>query len=465
MESTSTDEYDVVIIGAGPGGEDCTTALLKAGMSVALVEAELVGGECFNWACVPSKAMLRPAHSLRSAMRLPGAREAITGPLDASAALAHRDDVVLHHDDSRVVDSFSAAGAVVVRGRGRLEGPRSVVVATSDGNRRLRARHAVVLATGSTARIPAIPGLRDAAPWSNREATSASVAPAKLVVLGSGAVGLELAQAWRALGTSDVVVLSRRDALLPDYEPFVGGLVLDGLRESGVEVRFGVEVLSVERAADGRVVIELSDGTTERADELLVAVGKDPATADLGVEVVGLTPGRVVEVGDDMRVEGTDWLYAIGDVNGRALLTHQASYQARIAASSISMRARGGSPDLTDEVNESAVPQVIFTDPEVASVGLTLQQATSRGIRARKMEADLGAVLGAQLHAKGYTGRVSFTIDDDRDILVGATFVGQDVADMVHAATIAVVGQLTIRQLRHAIPSFPTMSEIWLELS
>lgn len=465
METAPADDYDVVIIGAGPGGEDCTTALLKAGLSVALIETELVGGECFNWACVPSKAMLRPAHALRSAVRLPGAHEAITRPLDAPAALAHRDDVVLHHDDSSAIESFETAGAVFIRGRGRIEGPRRVVVATSHGDLRLRARHAVILATGSTAALPDIPGLVDAAPWTNREGTSVSVAPNKLVVLGSGAVGLELAQAWRSLGTSEVVVLSRRDALLPDHEPFVGDLVLQGLRETGVEVRFNAGVSEVERLSGGGVMLKLVDGSTELADELLVAVGKNPATANLGIETVGLTPGQFVEVGDDMRVAGTDWLYAVGDVNGRALLTHQASYHARIAASSVAARARGNDLDLTDEVNDTAVPQVIFTDPEVASVGMTLQQATSKGIHARKIEADLGAVLGARLHAKNYSGRVSFTVDDDRDVLIGATFVGQDVADMVHAATIAIVGQLTVRQLRHAVPSFPTMSELWLELS
>ncbi|KQO07581.1 hypothetical protein ASF06_13400 [Agreia sp. Leaf244] len=456
--------YDVVIIGAGPGGEDSAIPLLAAGLSVALVEMELVGGECFNWACVPSKAMLRAGHALRSAERLPGARESITEPLNGSAVLSHRDDVVLHHDDSTVVDEFVDAGAVFIRGRARLVGPRRVAIITPDGEVEVEATHAVILATGSTPTIPDIPGLRESKPWTNREATSASVIPKKLVVLGSGAVGLELAQAWRSLGSEEVVVLNRKAALLASHEPFVGDLVLEGLIATGVQVRFGVQLVGVRRQADGRLLLELDDGTSEEADELLVAAGKVPATVDLGLDTVGLVAGDFIDVDDQMRARGSEWLYAIGDVNGRALLTHQASYHARIAAASIIAKSRGVESDFIDEINSTAVPQVIFTDPEVASVGLTLEQALKKGLRARKVEVDLGAVLGAKLHAKDYRGRVSFVIDEDRDVVVGATFVGQDVADMVHAATIAIVGELPLRTLRHAIPSFPTMSEAWLEL-
>jgi len=456
--------YDVVIIGAGPGGEDSAIPLLAAGLSVALVEMELVGGECFNWACVPSKAMLRAGHALRSAERLPGARESITEPLNGSAVLSHRDDVVLHHDDSTVVDEFVDAGAVFIRGRARLVGPRRVAIDTPDGEVEVEAAHAVILATGSTPTIPDIPGLKESKPWTNREATSASVIPKKLVVLGSGAVGLELAQAWRSLGSEEVVVLNRKAGLLPSHEPFVGDLVLEGLIATGVQVRFGVQLVGVRRQADGRLLLELDDGTSEEADELLVAAGKVPATVDLGLDTVGLVAGDFIDVDDQMRARGSEWLYAIGDVNGRALLTHQASYHARIAAASIIAKSRGVESDFIDEINSTAVPQVIFTDPEVASVGFTLEQALKKGLRARKVEVDLGAVLGAKLHAKDYRGRVSFVIDEDRDVVVGATFVGQDVADMVHAATIAIVGELPLRTLRHAIPSFPTMSEAWLEL-
>jgi dihydrolipoamide dehydrogenase len=466
MEQMAADHpaFDVIVIGAGPGGEDSATALLAAGLSVAMVESELIGGECFNYACVPSKAMLRPGHALRAAHRLPGAAEAVVGGLHAGSALGHRDDIVLHHDDSSEVERFTGLGATFVRGRGRLAGRRRVVVDTANGEHTLSATHAVIIATGSTPAIPDIPGLVAAGPWTNREATSAPKAPPALVVLGSGAVALEMAQAWISLGSEQVTVLSRRSSLLPDHEAFVGELVLEGLREAGVSVRFETRVTQVRRDGDRRVEIDLADGSRLHTDEILVATGKQPASTRIGLESVGVASGGFITVDDDMSVGEHDWLYAIGDVNGRALLTHQASYHARIAASAIIARSRGEQIDFRDEANDVAVPQVIFTDPEVATVGLTVAQARRRGIRARRVEADMGAVLGAQLHAHRYRGRASITIDDDHAVIVGATFVGQDVADMVHAATVAVAGRTPLRRLRHAIPSFPTMSEIWLDL-
>ncbi len=464
-ETVPRGTHDVVVIGAGPGGEDLTTALLQAGLSVALVESELIGGECFNWACVPSKALLRAGSALAAARRLPGAADAITGPLNSAAVFAHRDDVVLHHDDSGPLREFTDAGVVFVRGHGRLAGPRRVVVDTAEGEVELTAGCAVVVATGSTVDLPAVPGLREADPWTNREATTARRAPRRLAVLGSGAVALEMAQAWRSLGSDEVVVLSRRSSLLPALEPFAGELVLEGLRAAGVEVRFGVRAVGVHRAAaGGEVSVALDDGTTLVCDELLVATGKRPATDRLGLESVGLRPGGFIEVDDSMQVAGTDWLYAIGDVNGRALLTHQASYHARVAASAIAARRADRQPDFLAEADDFAVPQVVFTDPQVAAVGLSRAQAQARGLRVRTVEADLGGVLGAQLHAKGYRGRAGLVIDEDAGVLVGATFVGQDVADMLHAATVAVVGRLPVERLRHAVPSFPTMSEVWLDL-
>ena len=458
--------YDVVVIGGGPVGGAAAQRLVRGGMSVALVEAELVGGECHYWACIPSKAMLCPAQARLAALRSPGARESVTGRLDPSAVLARRDDAVDHLDDTRIAAGMKARGMEVIRGRGRLAGPRSVVVDAGPGPQiELSAGQAVVLATGSLPVLPPVPGLAEALPWTNREATSAVVAPRRLVVLGGGAVGLEMAQAWSWLGSGQVVVLNRGPHLLPNHEPFVGDLVLAGLQAAGVEVRFGVKVQRVLRpAAGGEVLVHLSDGSVVAADELLVAAGRRPPTGDLGIETIGAAPGRWLEVDPTLQVVGAPGVYAIGDVNGHALLTHQGKYQARVAADAILARRRGEEPSFTADADAAAVPQVLFTDPEVASVGLSSRDATARGWRVSVVEADLGAVAGAGLHALGYAGRAALVIDEDSQTLVGATFVGQDVADMVHAATMAVVARVPLERMRHVVPSFPTLSEVWLEL-
>ena len=466
--ATMTDvrEFDVVVIGGGPVGLTAATRAVARGATVALVEVELIGGECGNWACVPSKALLRSGHALRAAKRLPGAREAITGGLDAAAVFAHRDAVVSHYDDTGKATGLESSGVVFVRGRARLDGPKRVLVTAPDNQvEQLSATKAVVLATGSTAFLPDVPGLREARPWTNREGTGAKDAPRRLVVLGGGPAGLELAQAMRSLGSEQVVVLTNGAELLERMEPFVGELVLAGLREDGIDVRLKSQVVRVQRDhADGEVVVHLADGTSVVGDELLVTAGRSPLTGDLGLHTVGLEPGVRVPVDDTMLAEGQDWLYAVGDVNGRALLTHQGKYQARVAVDALLARSAGQQPPYVAAADDYAVPQVIFTDPEVAAVGLSSELAASRGLRVRTVEVELGATAGGSLHAQGYTGRAAVVIDEDAHVIVGATFVGQDVADMVHAATIAVVGKVPLETLRHAVPSFPTLSEAWLLL-
>lgn len=463
---TDAREFDVVVIGGGPVGLTAATRAVARGVTAALVEVDLIGGECGNWACMPSKALLRSGHALRAARRLPGAREAITGELDAAAVFAHRDEVVSHYDDSGAAGGLEGSGVVLIRGRARLDGSRRVTVATPDHQVvQLMASQAVVLATGSTAALPDVPGLREARPWTNHEGTGVKEAPRRLVVLGGGPAGLELAQALRTLGSEQVVVLNRGSHLLPQMEPFVGELVLAGLREDGVEFRFEVDVVRVQRDhPDGEVVVHLADGTSVVGDELLVTAGRQPLTGDLGLETVGLEPGAPVPVDETLQAEGNEWLYAVGDVNGRALLTHQGKYQARVAIDALLARSTGEQPPYVAQADESAVPQVIFTDPEVAAVGLSSAQAAERGIRARTVEVELGATAGGSLHAQGYTGRAALVIDEDAHVIVGATFVGQDVADMVHAATIAIVGKVPLETLRHAVPSFSTLSEAWLLL-
>jgi dihydrolipoamide dehydrogenase len=292
--------------------------------------------------------------------------------------------------------------------------------------------------------------------------------PESLLVVGGGVAGSELATAYASFGTK--VTLVARGGLLGNQEPFAGELVADAMRELGVDLRLGVSPTRVDRDEHGLVTTTLDDGSTVITSEILVATGRTARTNDLGVETVGLEPGAWLDVDDTMLVSGTDWLYGVGDVNHRALLTHQGKYQARAAGEAIAARFLGTPLDTAPwgahvaTADHAAVPQVTFTDPEVASVGLTEDAARKQGLTVRAVEYELGSVAGASLQADGYTGRAKMVVDEDRHVLVGVTFVGQDVAEMLQAATIAVVGEVPIDRLWHAVPAYPTMNEIWLRL-
>ncbi|MCF2526237.1 dihydrolipoyl dehydrogenase family protein [Yinghuangia soli] len=468
-----TTAYDVVVVGAGPAGENVADRVRAAGLSCAVVEGELVGGECSYWACVPSKAMLRPAQALADVRRLPGAAQAVHGPLDAAAVLARRDEMVGHRHDDGQVAWVEGIGAVLVRGHGRLAGPRRVEVTAADGGVSvLAARHAVVVATGSRAVLPDLPGVADVHPWTSREATSATSVPGRLAVVGGGVVGVEMACAWQALG-AQVTLLVRGAAVLEQMEPFAGELVVEGLRASGVDVRFGTSVTAVERPDPaGPVRATLDGGSVLEADEILFATGRAPRSADLGLETVGLTPGSWFATDESCRVEAVPdgWLYAVGDANRRALLTHQGKYQARIAGSAIAVRAAGGTADTgrwgaqAATADTAAVPQVVFADPEATAVGLNARQAEAAGLRTRVVDYEIGSVSGASLYAEGYRGRARMVVDLDRECVVGATFVGPGVAELLHSATVAVAGEVPIARLWHAVPAYPTISEVWLRL-
>jgi pyruvate/2-oxoglutarate dehydrogenase complex dihydrolipoamide dehydrogenase (E3) component len=324
-------------------------------------------------------------------------------------------------------------------------------------------RQAVVVATGSTPTVPDLPDLRDAEPWTNREFTAVDVVPASIVVLGGGVVACEAAAALNGLG-SHVTLLSR-SGLLGRAEPFAGELVADALRAAGVDVRLGADVTSVHREGP-TVTAALGDGTTVVAEEVLCALGRRPATTGLGLETVGIEPGAAIDVDDTLR-SAVPWLYAVGDVNGRAALTHQGKYQARACGDVIAARATGSDTDdprFTAYADHRMVPQVVFTDPQVAWVGLTAEQARTQGFDVRVVEYDLGKVAGAALLADGYTGRASMVVDEARKVPIGFTFVGREVAELLHSATVAVVGELPLSVLWHAVPSYPTVSEVWLRL-
>lgn len=463
--------YDVVVIGAGPVGENVADRARAAGLSAAVVESELIGGECSYWACMPSKALLRPVVARADARRVPGLSGAVQGPLDTAAVLAHRDDYASHWKDDGQVAWLDGIGAAVFRGHGRLTGPKEVTVTAPDGTEhRLTARHAVAVCTGTRAVVPGLPGIEDARPWTSREATSAKAVPGRLVVVGGGVVGVEMATVWAALG-SEVTMLVRGKGLLPRMEPFAGELVAEALTEAGADIRTGVSAASVRRAGpDGPVTVGLDNGESVEADEVLFATGRAPRTDDLGLETVGLEPGSWLTVDDSCLVEDTDWLYAVGDVNHRALLTHQGKYQARIAGAAIAARAQGTPLDTgrwgahAATADHAAVPQVVFTDPEAASVGLTLAEAEQAGHRVRAVDFDLGSVAGAGLYADGYRGRARMIVDLDREVLLGVTFVGPGIGELLHSATTAVVGEIPIARLWHAVPAYPTISEVWLRL-
>ncbi len=453
-------EFDVIVIGGGAVGENAADYAVRAGLSAAIVEAELLGGECSYWACMPSKALLRTGHAVAALRRLPGT----TAEFDPKAVLARRDTFTHDWDDASQVDWAEGAGITLLRGHARITGEKTL----SLGDETLTARHAVVVCTGSTPVTPPVPGLDTVRTWTSRDATSTKEIPPRLGVLGGGVIGCELAQAFQRL-RSHVVLVQHGPRLLPSMEPFAGERVAAALREEGVDLRLDSSLDAV--SASGEAIVLSVGGADVVVDQLLVATGRRPNTADVGVETVGLSVGEPLAVDDSGLVEGVDgqWLYAAGDVTGRAPLTHQGKYAARIVGAAIAARAAGSQVDdipwseFSTAADHVAVPQVVFTDPEVASVGKTEQQARDAGLDVRVVEIPI-AVGGSALQADGYDGAAKIVVDETRGVLLGVTFVGQDVAELIHAATVAIVGEVPMHRLWHAVPAYPTMSEVWLRL-
>jgi len=490
--------YDAIVIGAGAVGENVADRAVQGGLKTVIVEDELVGGECSYWACMPSKVLLRSGAAVEAARAVGGAREAVTGPLDVAAVLERRTSFTHDWKDDSQADWLEGANIDLVRGHAEFTGPRTLRVTAADGTvTELEARHSVAIASGSLPLLPDTPGLAEAQPWTSREATSTRSVPSSLAIIGGGVVAAELATAFTSLGSR--VTLISRSALLSKQEPFAGEAVANALRDAGADVRLntsvervtpadgndsasadtvqasGAELLdSAARTAAGHT-LHLSDGTTVTAEKILIGTGRTPRTGDLGLEAIGLEAGGWLKTDDSLRVLASDgapidWLYAAGDVTGRALLTHQGKYQARIAGDAMAARAAGKPVDTAPwgvhsaTADHAAVPQVTFTTPEVASVGLVAAEAERRGIRTRVIDYDLGSVAGASVYADGYAGTARAVVDEDRGVLVGVTFVGADAGELLHSATIAVVGEVPIDRLWHAVPSYPTISEVWLRL-
>ncbi len=466
--ATEVRETDVVVIGGGAIGENAADRVVKGGLRCILVERELVGGECSYWACMPSKALLRSSSVVEAARRVSGAAQAVTGQIDVQKVFERRDSFTSNWDDSGQVEWVDGAGIDLIRGVARIAGERRVKVAATEGGEiEIVPRHAVILATGSTPNVPRIDGLETVDYWGTREATSAKRVPGTLVVIGGGVAAVELAQAYARLGSKTTILA--RSGVLSNLPKEATDLVLAGLRADGIDVRTGTSPERVEAGEGNSKRVTLPDGEVLVADQLLVVTGRKPAVKGMGLEELGLDP-TALEIGDDGRVEGVDggWLYAVGDAAGKVLLTHQGKYEARATGDAVAARAKG---ELGDDVmpwsryamtaNHSAVPQVVFTDPEIAQVGLLPEAAEARSIKIRVVDLPI-SVGGSSLLADGFEGWSQFVIDEDRNVLVGVTFAGQEVSELLHAATIAIVGEVPLDRLWHAVPSYPTMSEVWL---
>jgi pyruvate/2-oxoglutarate dehydrogenase complex dihydrolipoamide dehydrogenase (E3) component len=452
--------FDVVVLGAGPAGEVAAGRLASGGLDVAIVEDRLVGGECSYWACMPSKALLRPFAALAEVRRVPGAAEAATGTLDVQAVIDRRDEIIHGLDDAAQLPWLEDQGIRLFRGRGRLAGERRVVVTAPDGStEELEAARAVFVAGGTDPAMPPITGLDTIEdPWTNRDATTARLVPDRLVIIGGGVVGCELAQAYQTLG-AQVSLIEGERRLLPREEEFACAQVTEALASYGVDVLTAQRAEAVERR-DAVIAVTTSGGKEVEGDTLLVALGRLPDTEGIGLEDLGLPAGEYVPIDAHYRVPDHDWLYAIGDINGKALLTHMGKYQARIAADHV----LGQDHALEHGADGPLSPRVIFTDPQVAAVGHTEATARDAGLDVQIVETSTSGNAGGSFYGRNAPGTSRLLIDPQRGVVVGATFTGAEVQDMLHAATIAIVGEVPLDRLRHATPTFPTRSEIWLGL-
>jgi pyruvate/2-oxoglutarate dehydrogenase complex dihydrolipoamide dehydrogenase (E3) component len=449
----SEQSFDAIVLGAGPAGEVCAGRLADGGMKVAIVERDLIGGECSYYACMPSKALLRPADVQAEARRIPGID--VSDELGVQAVLDRRDEVIHDRDDSVQLPWLEERGIALFRAEARFEGERRVAV----GGDVLVAGAAVVVATGSGAARPPIDGLDTVRAWNNRDATTAEAVPESMIVLGGGPVGSELAQAWASLGTR-VTLVEGGPHLLSREEPFAGEEVEAALRgRFGVDVRTGVQVERVE-AGDPGVLAHLGNGDSVAAAEILIAVGRVPHTRELALEAARVEADEhgFLATDDRLRVGGSEWLYAIGDVNGRALFTHMGKYQAWVAAENLLGR---GVEAVAEGIGS---PRVTFTDPQVAAAGKTLEAAREEGIDAVAVDVPTDGSAGASFQGKDSGGTSRIVVDQARGVIVGATFTGFETADFLQAATVAIVAEVPLSRLRHAVAPYPARSEVWLKL-
>ena len=436
--------YDAVVLGAGPAGEVAVSRLNGQGLKVALVERELVGGECGYWACIPSKTLLRPPEARSEAERSAG----VAAPeLSWPEVAAYRDTMVRHLDDSAQVSGYREEGVDVFRGEGRIAGPGRVEV---DGQ--VLQTDRVIVATGSDASIPPIDGLEQAGYWTNREATTLAEIPESIVILGGGPVGVELGQLMRRFGAR-VTIVEHGERLLSREGPAVGELIAQSLRDEGLEIRLGAKATAVERR-DGERMVRLDDGDQVSGRELLVATGRAPRVHGIGLESIGIDPDpEGLEV--DERCRAAEGVWAIGDVTGVMALTHVGMYQGRITAQDIA----GGQP----RADYAAIPRVVFSDPEVAAVGLTEQQARQDGIEIATARVALaGAIARPSTYEENPRGDLGLIADNQRQVLIGAWAVAPMASEWIHYAALAIKTQTPLAVLRDTVAQFPTFTEAYL---
>ncbi|MEU7637370.1 MULTISPECIES: dihydrolipoyl dehydrogenase family protein [unclassified Streptomyces] len=441
---SANEQADVVVLGLGPGGEYVAGTLAEAGLDVVGVEAELVGGECPYWACVPSKMMIRAGNLLAEAGRVSAlAGAAVVTPDWARVAGRIRDEATADWNDQVAADRFTAKGGRLVRGTGRLAGPRRVTV----GDRTFEARRGVVLATGTRPRIPPVPGLEGTPYWTNRDAMAAKELPASMVVLGGGAIGVELAQVFARFRCA-VTVIEGQDRLLAQEEPEAGELAADALRADGVTVLTGTRVRQVDRVGNAFTVRLEGSGQLLSAERLLVATGRQADLTPLAVDTVGLDPAAGA-VATDGQMRAGEGLWAVGDIAGRGSFTHVSMYQAEIAVRDILGQA---GPD----ADYRALPRVTFTDPEIGAVGLTERQAREQGLRVRTSVVALASSTRGWIHGPGNEGFIKLVEDADRGVLIGATSAGPAGGEVLHGLNVAVHAEVPVDRLRHMIYTYPT---------